>query len=205
MTSNSDAPALYVAACDVFDEKVQAVRPHQWFLPTPCADWDVRMLVNHVTVEDMWAPHVLGGATIEEIGDMFAGDQLGDDPIATWQGTAPVAQAVASQPDIASRTVHLSTGEDTAASYLMQMFADHLIHAWDLAAAIGADRRLPPDLVAACGAWFADTRPMYLSAGLIAEAPEVPRGADGQTRLLAAFGRRADWSPDGSPNGQPSG
>ena len=65
MTSDSDAPALYVAACDVFDEKVRAVQPHQWHLPTPCTEWDVRKLVNHVTVEDMWLPHVLGGATIE--------------------------------------------------------------------------------------------------------------------------------------------
>jgi hypothetical protein len=31
------------------------------------------------------------------------------------------------------------------------LFADHLIHAWDLARAIGADERLDAGLVASCG------------------------------------------------------
>ncbi len=73
----------------------------------------------------------------------------------------------------------------------MQLFADHLIHAWDLARAIGADERLDPELVDACAAWFAPVEEAYRGAGAIAGRPPVPDGADAQTRLLAMFGRRA--------------
>ena len=37
--------------------------------------------------------------------------------------------------------------------YTMQLFADHLIHAWDLARAIGVDERLDAGLVASCATW----------------------------------------------------
>jgi hypothetical protein len=72
-----------------------------------------------------------------------------------------------------------------------QLYADHLIHAWDLARAIGADERLDPELVDACAAWFASMEDTYRAIGAIAERPEVPPGADAQTTLLAAFGRTA--------------
>ena len=32
----------------------------QWHDPTPCTDWDVRTLVNHVTVEQLWVPPLVG-------------------------------------------------------------------------------------------------------------------------------------------------
>ena len=42
--------------------------------------------------------------------------------------------------------------------YLRQLVADHLIHAWDLAAATGGDRRLDHDLVAERGRVVRRTR-----------------------------------------------
>jgi uncharacterized protein (TIGR03086 family) len=89
------------------------------------------------------------------------------------------------------RTVHLSFGDFPGREYAMQLFADHLIHAWDLARAIGADERLDAELVAACTTWFAPVEEAYRSAGAIADRPPVPDGADAQTRLLAMFGRLA--------------
>jgi uncharacterized protein (TIGR03086 family) len=191
MTATSSPVALYRAACDVFDQKVRAVRAGQWGSPTPCTEWDVRQLVNHVTVEDLWAPELLSGRTVEEVGEAFEGDQLGADPVRTWSAALARATAVATEPGVATRIVHLSYGDDSASSYLMQMFCDHLIHAWDLATAIGADQRLPDDLVSACAEWFTGAEPVMRGAGLIAPRPPVPDGAGPQTRLLAAFGRRA--------------
>jgi hypothetical protein len=71
------------------------------------------------------------------------------------------------------------------------LFADHLIHAWDLARAIGADERLDGELVASCASWFEAVEDAYRSAGVIAARPPVAGGADAQTVLLACFGRRA--------------
>lgn len=187
----SDPSVLYRRACDVFDAGVRAVRPDQWSVPTPCADWNVRELVNHVVVEDLWMPLLMEGKTIAEVGDAFDGDQLGDDPVTTWDAAVSAARAVAAQPDAVSRTVHLSYGDEVAGEYLMQLFADHLIHGWDLATAVGADTELPADLVAACAAWFAEREAAYRAGGAIGRRPPVPDDADPQTRLLAAFGRTA--------------
>jgi hypothetical protein len=87
--------------------------------------------------------------------------------------------------------VDLSSGPTRAGEYVSQLFADHLIHAWDLARAVGADDGLDPELVEACAAWFADMEPHYRAAGAIGERPATPPGADDQTVLLAAFGRTA--------------
>jgi hypothetical protein len=72
-----------------------------------------------------------------------------------------------------------------------QLFADHLIHAWDLARAVGADERLDPELIDACAAWFASMEKTYRAIGAIGDRPETPPDADAQTKLLAAFGRTA--------------
>ena len=77
--------------------------------------------------------------------------------------------------------------------YVRQLVADHLIHAWDLAAATGGDRRLDPDLVADVAAWFAEREDLYRQAGLIAE----PAGTydDAQSDLLSRAGRDPGWTP----------
>jgi uncharacterized protein (TIGR03086 family) len=89
------------------------------------------------------------------------------------------------------RIVHLSFGDTPADEYAYQLFADHLIHGWDLARAIGADETLDPELVDACAAWFAEREALYRQVGAIGDRPDVPEDADTQTRLLAAFGRKA--------------
>jgi uncharacterized protein (TIGR03086 family) len=89
------------------------------------------------------------------------------------------------------RIVHLSFGDFPGSEYTLQLFADHVIHAWDLARAIGADEHLDDELVASCATWFEAVEEAYRGAGAIAERPPVPGHADAQTLLLARFGRRA--------------
>ncbi len=96
------------------------------------------------------------------------------------------------------RTVHLSFGDFPGSEYAMQLFADLLVHGWDLARATGQDETLDPELVAACAGWFAELAPAYREAGAIASRPPVPADADPQTLLLAEFGRSAVTSSDAS-------
>ena len=93
------------------------------------------------------------------------------------------------------RPVELSFGTLPAADYLMQLFADYLVHSWDLARAVGGDEVLPPELVEACAVWFAEVEDSYRDSGAIGPRPPLPPDADPQQRLLAAFGRQA--SPAG--------
>ena len=188
---SSDPIELYVRAAGVFDAHVHAVRADQWGDPTPCTDWNVRQLVNHVAVEDLWVPPLLAGQTVSDVGDAYDGDQLGDDPVTAWSSALSDARRSAVEPGAATRTVHLSYGDDLAGEYLLQLFADHLIHAWDLARAIGGDTTLPADLVDECATYFSGMEALYRDIGAIASRVEVPHDADRQTRLLAAFGRSA--------------
>jgi len=81
----------FASAMAEFDRRVRAVRPEQWHNPTPCTEWDVRALVNHLVAEQLWAPLLLDGATVEDVGDRFDGDQLGADPVAAWASAAAAA------------------------------------------------------------------------------------------------------------------
>jgi hypothetical protein len=88
-------------------------------------------------------------------------------------------------------TVHLSFGDTPVDEYLAQLAADHLVHAWDLAAATGGDRRFDPEVVAAVGAWFDDREDLYRSAGAI--GPAAAATGDPQDDLIARFGRDPGW------------
>jgi len=182
---------LYRRASDSFGARVHAVRSEQWDLPTPCTEWDVRTLVNHVVGENRWAVPLFGGGTIAEVGDRLDGDLLGADPTAAWDESASGAVSVVDEMGAMERTVHLSFGDFPGSEYAMQLFADLLVHGWDLARATGQDETLDPELVTACAEWFAALAPAYREAGAVASRPTVPDDADPQTLLLAEFGRTA--------------
>jgi uncharacterized protein (TIGR03086 family) len=186
-----DVPMMLRRAVGEFGDRVSEIRDGQWEAATPDTEWNVRDLVSHVVSEDLWAPPLLAGSTIAEVGDRFDGDVLGPDPQGAWRAASAHAVDAAGAPGAMDRTVHLSFGDFPGREYALQLFADHLIHAWDLARAIGADERLDPVLVEGCATWFAALEDAYRGAGAIAARPAVPDGADAQTRLLAMFGRRA--------------
>lgn len=171
-----------------FDRRVAAIGDDQWSAATPCEAWDVRALVNHVVAEDLWAPPLLAGQTLEEVGDRFDGDVLGDDPKAAWSDASEAAVAAVDAAP-AERPVHTSMGEITAAQYVPQIHVDHLIHAWDLARAVGADETLPADLVAAALVMLEPMEPMLRASGSFGDRVEVADEAGAQERLLALCGR----------------
>ncbi|GIH27407.1 TIGR03086 family protein [Acrocarpospora phusangensis] len=186
-----DIRDAYRRALDAFGQRVHLIRPGQWEVVTPCVDWDVRALVNHLVNENLWAPELLAGRTVGEVGDVFDGDLLHDDPIKAFDTSAHDAVQAAFAEGALERTVHLSFGDVPGAEYVTELFADALIHTWDLSQAIGVADRLDPELVDACANWFAGAEEAYRQSGVIGEHADVPVDADPQTRLLAAWGRRA--------------
>jgi uncharacterized protein (TIGR03086 family) len=188
-SSTPEVPELYQRAVTHLGELVQQVRDDQWAAASPCEEWSVRELVNHVTGENAWAPPLFAGKTIAEVGDQFDGDLLGTDPLERWTTYANGALVAAHEPGAMDRTVHLSFGDFPGREYAMQLFADMLIHSWDLARAIGADEQLDPELVNVLAVWFADMADGYRAAGAVGPRPRVAEDADAQTKLLADFGR----------------
>src|SRR5437899_5267197 len=73
-----DVKELYRRALERFGRHVHQVRDDQWNGPTPCTEWDVRVLVNHLVSENLWMPPMLDGRKIADVGDRFDGDLLGE-------------------------------------------------------------------------------------------------------------------------------
>ena len=172
-----------------------------WSAPTPCTDWNVRALVNHVVGEDRWTKPLVDGKTIAEVGDAFDGDLLGKEPKASAIAAADEALTAVAERLPAGGKIHLSYGEEDIGEYISQLAADHLIHGWDLAVATGQNRNLDAELVAEVAAWFRDREDIYRSSGSVNERPESSASGDPQADLLIAFGRNPDWTPRSPASG----
>lgn len=190
MNATISATGLYERTTRAVGELLRTVTAGQWDAPSPCTAWSVRDLVNHLVSENRWMPPLLSGRTIADVGSALDGDLLGDDPVGAWDLAVRDAQAAVSNTDL-QRIVHLGFGDAPAQEYLLQVAADHLIHYWDLAVAIGARDHLEPDLVESVAAWFGSQESDYRQAGAIGPRPEIPAHAEAQEQLLAMFGRTA--------------
>jgi uncharacterized protein (TIGR03086 family) len=70
---------------------------------------------------------------------------------------------------------------------------DQLIHTWDLAVAVDADRHLDVEVVETAVEMFLPQMPeIGRQAGLVGPAVPVPAGAPLQDRLLGAMGRNPE-------------
>jgi uncharacterized protein (TIGR03086 family) len=177
-----------------FDHRVMVFTEERWHAGTPCDEWDARDLVNHVVVEQLWAPHLLAGETLEDVGDRYDGDQLGDDPVGTWLDAAAEARDAFTAEGALDGTVATSMGPMPAREYLAQMTLDLAIHAWDLARAIAQDEELDPELVEELYRACAPIQAELTASGAFGTPVEVPESADAQTRLLGLLGRDATRS-----------
>ena len=93
-----EVPAMLRRSVDEFGARVSQIRDDQWEAGTPDTEWNVRDLVNHVLAENLWAPPLLAGSTISDVGDRFDGDVLGPDPKRSWLTACGDALAAADAP-----------------------------------------------------------------------------------------------------------
>lgn len=184
-----DVVSRYRQAVASFGARVRAVESGQWHLPTPNPGWDVRALVNHMVAENRWAAHLLAGGTVEEAGDAYGGDLVGDDPVGAWDAAATAALLAAADPEVLTRSVQMATGQQSGADYLGRLVVDHTIHTWDLARAIGGDESLDTGLVEFVFAYLEAQAERWRVGGAFGPRLEVTASADRMTQLLALTGR----------------
>jgi len=185
----SEIAESYQRAADGFARRLAVVSGEQWESPTPCSDWSVRDLVAHVLDEQLWVPPLVGGETIAEVGDRFAGDQTGPDALASWSSAQAGVLAALAPDGATDRRVQLSFGETSAAEYVTQVTVDTVVHTWDLARAVGVDDSLDPADVQAAIAALSPQVEAWRAGGAFGPAVPVDPDADAQTRLLGMLGR----------------
>lgn len=175
-----------------FSVRLDAVSAEQWALPTPCDEWDVRGLVNHVVTADTTTVRLLDGATREATLALIGVDHLGPDPVAAY-GQSAAAQAAAFRVPGALDLIVPHPAFDMPGSRLLDFrVGDTLLHAWDLARAIGGDERLDPDVVEFVWLSLAPLADVLPTTGAFGEGRTGALDDDAplQLRLLDLSGRR---------------
>ena len=184
-----DAIENFERAVDIAHAVMQKVTPSDLDKPTPCPDWTVRALANHMVGGCMLFSRAVGGEAITQ--RPAPTDLLGDDPAGAYGQAAEAATVSWNEPGALERTLTIPAGQLPANVAIGIHTTDQLLHACDLAHALGHDLRLPEDLAEATLTFMQQfVTPERRGAGKpFAEAVVVQDGATVQQRLVAFGGR----------------
>jgi uncharacterized protein (TIGR03086 family) len=167
---------------------VTAVRADQWALPTACADWDVRAVVNHLAHGN--AKVAFWAGTGPPAPD---GDYLGASPGSAFIASVAAVRAVLAAPGLFARQVTTPLGEVPGVFLVHMRVNEYLAHGWDIADATGQLTDLVPELASrALEQWrsrFGST-PRQPGGPFGPEIP-APPNATAADRLAAFLGRKA--------------
>ncbi|WP_222269561.1 TIGR03086 family metal-binding protein [Modestobacter marinus] len=173
---------------------VAAVEDDQWDHPTPCSDWTVRQLVNHLVGGNRLTTRVVRGDQLpppDQLGRRGHLDQLGDDPSSAYRASAGELLEALRAPGVLERTYTLPAGTLPGPGVVHLRTVETLVHGWDRARAVGRPAPFPEDLC---------ERELRFSRDLLGRIPEERRpfapsrpvadGAPAIDRLAALLGRR---------------
>lgn len=130
-----------------FDWRLRAVGPTDWARATPCTEWNVRDVVNHVVGQEFRMTGLFNGGSLEEFVRERDTDFLGNDPVDSWLRGCRELDAAIADPAALDRTVEYRNGPTTGRRLLGVRVMDLTVHTWDLARAIGADEELDERIV----------------------------------------------------------
>jgi uncharacterized protein (TIGR03086 family) len=181
------AQQLISDAIDRFGTRVHAIDGHRWNDPTPCTEWTVRDLVNHLVGEHLWVPHMLAGESLEAVGDRYEGHVVGADPVRAWDQAAESSLAAWMAADLTG-TARFSFGEAPLTMYADQILVDLTVHEWDLARGTGQSESLDPTAVKRSLIYAQANAERMAPLGIVA-APVPTTSTDPAVQLLSLMGR----------------
>ena len=177
-----------------FRHRLELVLADDWARPTPCTEWNLRQLVNHVVGSDLRYAALLNGGRGEDSirrreEETGSAPVVGDNPVEDWTHAAALLDAALRTPGAMERVVDYPRGPLRGRELLENRIVDITIHTWDLARAIDTDDTLHERLVRRS----LSARMFQAPPGRHAAANDVlgsaPENARLQRRLLRASGR----------------
>lgn len=185
MEATEDVLAMRLRAADATREVIAGVRPEQFGAPTPCPDWDVRGLLDHMVGFCRRMAAGVGGT------EAPTDPSRGDDPIAAFGAASRELDAAWRGEGVLERTFTLPWGEMPGSLLARMATVELLVHGWDIATATGQDRALDPVACEAALAYGrAMMRPEFRQRGGFGPEVAPPAGASPADRLAAFSGRR---------------
>jgi uncharacterized protein (TIGR03086 family) len=160
--------------------------------PTPCAEWTVKDLINHVTGGGtMFAVSAETGSVPDDmVGQLMGGDNLGDDYKGAFKTATKRVMTAFEQPGVMDKMVKLPFGEMPAGIALNIAIFDVATHACDIAKATGqkvTDEELMEQALAIGKQMIG---PELRQPGVFDEAQPIDDAASASDRLLAFAGRK---------------
>jgi uncharacterized protein (TIGR03086 family) len=170
---------------------VRGVKPNQLDGATPCQEWTVRALINHLR-------QVIGALSLAGRGETVpnelwereyddAAPRFGDEAdraVAAWADRAP-----------GEGTVRMGTADMPATVVATMLASDLVIHGWDLARATGQDYRCDGEVAEMTRRFIAETGEQGRSMGIFAGPVPVVSDASVLDQALGLSGRDPHWSP----------
>jgi uncharacterized protein (TIGR03086 family) len=168
---------LYRRASTWTNEKITAAAS-QLDARTPCDEWDVRTLLDHMLETQRY---FLGAARGEDVSPPAPTPPklITDDPAADFERTREEMLHAYGEPRVLDRT----------GPALGIAFSDQLLHGWDLARATGQDDTMPEGLPDAAYELIHGRFTDYERKGIFKPEATVRADASPQEKLLAYTGR----------------
>ena len=150
---------------------------------TPCQEWTVRDLLEHMI-------SVVAGIGAAAAGSPREPFELAPDPAGQFDAASTAALAAWRAPGVLDRVIDAGPGPMPGRILAGINLLDTATHTWDLAMATGQPAALPDDVaIAALEARMATISPEIRDGRFGAEVA-VPDDADPTDRLVAFLGRR---------------
>ena len=164
------------------------VSPNQLDGPTPCAQWKVSDLINHIVgAQQFFTAGVTGQPQSGDEQDFASGDYLG-----AFDESAKTCVAAFSADGVMEKMLTLPFGPMPGAGFVGLAATDTFTHGWDLAKATGQDTALAPELATQLLAGARQMiQPAFRSEEGTVFGPEqaAPAGASDADQLAAFLGR----------------
>ena len=178
-------------ASAVTGDLIDRIAADQWTAPTPCTEWSVRDVVNHLVGMNLVFVALFEESPMPERG----ADRLGADPAGAYRRSAAALQAAVVRPGVLERSQSTPVGVATGVERLQWRIVDLLAHGWDLVQATGVVAELPDDLVEQALTFARAQLPSQPRAGRFADPQPIRDNAPAIDRLAVFTGRPVPWTP----------
>ena len=182
----------YDVTASAVERLIRRAGKDDWDKPTPCTDWSVRGLVNHIVRGNLMLSSIMLG---EPAPDRSL-DHLGDDPAEAYRASVHRFRDAAAAPGALEQRFPTPLGEQSGRFLVHMRINELLVHGWDLARALGLPPDDLPDGLAEEGLAMWRERMAAVPRGKegpFATEQPAPPDASPIDRLAAFLGRRLDW------------
>src|SRR5271170_2649490 len=162
---------------------------------TPCADWDLRTLLNHTILWTSYsAERRAHGESVTE--ELMSKDFAAEPGYArAYQAQLTRAVQAWSDPEAWSRELDVMGGTTSAADVAAMLIAEMVLHGWDVAKATGQDYHCDDEVAQAVLNTVEAQGDLFRQYQGFAAVVPVPDDAAAFDRALALSGRDPQWQP----------